>query len=257
MGDLEAGLLRFAIPFPGLDHVGQMVVTYSLIVVVLLLFVVWWATRKLSLVPRGWQNVFEMLLNWLGGFMSDIMGKHSGPKYLPLIASFFLFVLGCNLIGLVPGCASPTANINTNLALALIAFLATFFVGIKEIGIKGYIKHKLGPVAAIAPVLFLLETIGEFSRPISLTLRLFGNIMGEDVLIMVLNKLAAMLGYIPMIPVMLAIMILPIITSLVQAFIFALLPTIYFAGAIGWGEHKHTEKHAAAASVPADAGLVK
>ncbi len=183
-----------------------MIVTNTIFVLIIVLGISWWATRRLQLIPRGWQLIFEMTLGWLGGFMSDIMGKKSGPRYLPLIASFFLFVLAGNLIGLIPGCTSPTSNINTNLGLALIAFLATFFVGIREIGLKGYLKHKMGPVLAIAPVLFLLETVGEFSRPISLTLRLFGNIMGEDVLIMVLNKLAGMLGYIPMIPVMMAIL---------------------------------------------------
>jgi len=243
LGSLEAGIFKFVMPFPGLSHTGQVIVTNTIFVFIIVLGISWWATRRLSLVPRGWQLIFEMTLGWLGGFMSDIMGKKSGPRYLPLIASFFLFVLAGNLIGLIPGCTSPTSNINTNLGLALIAFLATFFVGIREIGLKGYLKHKMGPVLAIAPVLFLLETVGEFSRPISLTLRLFGNIMGEDVLIMVLNKLAGMLGYIPMIPVMMAILILPIITSLVQAFIFALLPTIYFAGAMGWGEHEQHSEH--------------
>jgi F-type H+-transporting ATPase subunit a len=240
---LEAGIFKYVIPFPGLDHIGQMIVTNTLFVIIILLGISWWSTRRLQLVPRGWQLIMEMTMGWLNGFVTDIMGKKSGPRYLPLIASLFLFVLVGNLIGLIPGCTSPTSNINTNLGLALIVFLMTFFVGIREIGLKAYLKHKMGPVLAIAPVLFLLETVGEFSRPISLTLRLFGNIMGEDVLIMVLNKLAGMLGYLPMIPVMMAILILPIITSLVQAFIFALLPTIYFAGAIGWGDVEEHGEH--------------
>jgi F-type H+-transporting ATPase subunit a len=143
---LEAGIFKFVIPFPGLDHNAQMIVTNTIFVIIILLGIGWWATRRLQLIPRGWQLIMEMMLGWLKGFMVDIMGKKSGPRYLPLIASLFLFVLAGNLIGLVPGCTSPTSNINTNLGLALIVFLMTFYVGIKEIGLKAYLRHKMGPV---------------------------------------------------------------------------------------------------------------
>jgi len=234
MGELEVGM-EFGIPFPGLGGHDSVIFTNTLIVMLLIFVLGLLIVRRLRLErPSKPQLVLEMTLNWLKGLMSDIIGE-SGVRYLPLIATLFIFVLFANLIGLVPGLVSPTSNLNTNFGLAIIVFIATPYVGIREMGIKSFLRHRMGPVLALAPLMFVLETIGEFSRPVSLTLRLFGNIMGEDILVMVINKLASMIYYVPI-----TVIVLPflIITGLVQAFIFALLPTIYFGGAAAWGE-KH------------------
>jgi F-type H+-transporting ATPase subunit a len=128
-------------------------------------------------------------------------------------------------MGLIPGFFSPTANINTTLACALIAFITTHIIGIKAHGLK-YIKHFLGPIWWMAPLMLPIEIIGHLSRILSLTLRLFGNIMGEDLVLAILLMLAGMfLAPLPM-------MFLAIFTSFVQAFIFSLLTMLYISGAM-------------------------
>jgi F-type H+-transporting ATPase subunit a len=235
MEGLPSGL-EFGIPIPGLDRSDQVIFTNALIVMALIFIASLIIIRGMSVKrPTRWQVILEYTINWLYKTMEDIIGR-GGSRYLPLIASLFLYVLIGNLIGLVPGFVSPTSNISHNLALALIVFFATPVVGIKHVGFKAFIKHRMGPVVALAPVFFILETIGEFARPVSLTLRLFGNIKGEDILIAVINKIAGMIYYVP---ITVVIIPLALITSFVQALIFALLPTIYFAGAAGWGEEEH------------------
>jgi F-type H+-transporting ATPase subunit a len=186
------------------------------------------ASRQISLVPKGAQNVFELIVGGLEEFMVEVTGEE-GRAFFPYIACVFLFIMFCNLIGLVPGFLSPTANINTTLALALCTFVYTHFLGVKYHGAK-YIKHFLGPIPALAPLFFPIEVIGHFARVLSLTLRLFGNIMGEDLVLMILLFLAGMfLAPLPM-------MFLAVFTSVVQAFVFTLLSMMYFAGSM---EHAH------------------
>jgi len=188
----------------------------------------WLASRRISLVPKGAQNVFELVVSGLEEFMVDVTGEE-GRAFFPFIASFFLFIMLCNLIGLLPGFYSPTANVNTTLALALCTFIYTHYLGIKYHGAK-YIKHFLGPIPALAPLFFIIELVGHFARVLSLTLRLFGNIMGEDLVLTILLFLAgAFLAPLPM-------MFLAVFTSVVQAFVFTLLSMMYFAGAM---EHAH------------------
>ncbi|HEC80520.1 MAG TPA: ATP synthase F0 subunit A [Firmicutes bacterium] len=228
--------LEFGIPFPGLGFHDQVIFTNALIVMALIFISSLFIVRGISLKrPTRWQIILEGTLNWLANIMEETIGS-GGSRYLPLIASLFIYVLVGNLISIIPGCVSPTSNLTHNLALALIVFFATPVVGIMHIGFKNFFKHRLGPVLALSPLFFVLETIGEFSRPVSLTIRLFGNIRGEEILIAVINKIASMIYYIPITVVILP---LTLITGFVQAFIFALLPTIYFAGAAGWGEEEH------------------
>jgi len=203
-------------------------VSYAVLVALILLGLGWLASRRISLVPKGAQNVFELVVSGLEEFMVDVTGEE-GRAFFPFIASFFLFIMLCNLIGLLPGFYSPTANVNTTLALALCTFIYTHYLGIKYHGAK-YIKHFLGPIPALAPLFFIIELVGHFARVLSLTLRLFGNIMGEDLVLTILLFLAgAFLAPLPM-------MFLAVFTSVVQAFVFTLLSMMYFAGAM---EHAH------------------
>ena len=203
-------------------------VTYAWVIMALLLGLGFLASRKISLVPWGAQNVFELVVSGLEEFMVDITGEE-GRAFFPYIATVFLFIMSCNLIGLLPGFLSPTANINTTLSLALCTFIYTHYLGIKYHGVK-YIKHFLGPIPALAPLFFPIEIIGHFARVLSLTLRLFGNIMGEDLVLTILLFLAGMfLAPLPM-------MFLAVFTSVVQAFVFTLLSMMYFAGSM---EHAH------------------
>ena len=203
-------------------------VTYSWVIILILVGLGLLASRSISLVPKGAQNVFELVIGGLEDFMVEITGEE-GRSFFPFIATFFLFIMFCNLIGLLPGFLSPTSNINTTLSLALCTFVYTHYLGIKYHGAK-YIKHFLGPIPALAPLFFPIEIIGHFARVLSLTLRLFGNIMGEDLVLAILLFLAGMfLAPLPM-------MFLAVFTSVVQAFVFTLLSMMYFAGSM---EHAH------------------
>jgi F-type H+-transporting ATPase subunit a len=203
-------------------------VTYAWLIMGLLVVLGVLASKNVSLVPAGAQNVFELLVGGLEEFMVEITGEE-GRAFFPYIGTAFLFILFCNLIGLLPGFLSPTSNINTTLAFALCTFVYTHYLGVKFHGAK-YIKHFLGPIPWLAPLFFPIEIIGHCARVLSLTLRLFGNIMGEDLVLLILIFLAGQfLAPLPM-------MFLAIFTSLVQAFIFTLLSMMYFAGSM---EHAH------------------
>ncbi len=217
--DLLTGAFNLHIP----PHI-----TYTWLIMLILLGLGLMASRSVSLVPAGAQNVFELIISGLEEFMVEITGEE-GRSFYPYIATLFLFILTCNLIGLLPGFFSPTANINTPLSMALCTFVFTHFLGIKYHGVK-YIKHFLGPIPWLAPLFFPIEIIGHTARVLSLTLRLFGNIMGEDLVLAILLLLAGkFLAPLPM-------MFLAVFTSTVQAFIFTLLSMMYFAGSM---EHAH------------------
>jgi F-type H+-transporting ATPase subunit a len=202
--------------------------SYAVLVGLILLGLGWLASRQISMVPKGAQNVFELMVGGLEEFMVDVTGEE-GRAFFPFIATLFLFIMFCNLIGLIPGFKSPTSNINVPLSMALCTFVFTHYLGIKYHGAK-YIKHFLGPIPWLAPMFFIIETIGHFARVLSLTLRLFGNIMGEDLVLTMLLFLAGM--YLAPLPMM----FLAVFTSVVQAFVFTLLAMMYFAGSM---EHAH------------------
>src|SRR3989338_4396071 len=150
---------------------------------------------------------------------------HGGKKYLPLIGTLAFFILSCNLIGLIPGFVSPTANINTNAAMAVVVFLSYHYIGIKKHGIVKYIKSFTGPIWWMAPLMLPVEIISHLARPLTLTLRLFGNIKGEDIILVILASVFPLLAPVPM-------MFLAILTSIIQTVIFSLLSMFYIAGAL-------------------------
>lgn len=173
--------------------------------------------------PSGVQNLLETVVGGLENFVVDIMGPE-GKHYLSLIGSLFLFILVCNLMGLIPGFDSPTANINTTLALALVSFTATHYIGIKRHGFS-YIKHFMGPMWALAPLMLPIELISHFARVMSLTFRLFGNMVAKHKLLLVLALLAPYIAPVP-------ILGLGLLVAFVQALVFTLLTMLYLAGSI-------------------------
>ncbi|MBL7211052.1 MAG: F0F1 ATP synthase subunit A [Desulfobacteraceae bacterium] len=180
--------------------------------------------RSIKIVPGKRQNVLEAIVGGLEDFMVEITGPE-GRFFFPFIATVFLYILICNLIGLIPGLYSPTANLNTTLALAICTFLYTHIIGIKFHGPK-YIKHFLGPVWWLAPLMFPIEVIGHLARIMSLSIRLFGNIFGKETVLGILFMLAGM--YLAPLP----ILFLGILVSVIQALVFMLLSIIYFVGAM-------------------------
>ena len=218
------------------DHVAM-----AWVVIIILGTLAYLATRRLREVPGLAQNVMEVVIETLQGLVEGIIGHH-GRRYLPLIGALGLFILFSNLLGLFPGMKSPTANINTTAGLAVVTFFAYHCYGIREVGAITYLKHFAGPVGELPkplliimgpvmiPVFFLVEVIGHLSRPISLTIRLFGNIFGEDAVILFLFFLAPLIAPIPM-------MGLAIFTSVVQTLVWVMLSTIYIAGAVEAAHH--------------------
>lgn len=208
-----------------LEHLLLPHVTYTWVVMLILIVGAKLLVRKVQLIPEsGGQNFMEVVISGIEEFMVDITGEE-GRYYFPIIGTLSLFILFSNYMGMIPGFYGPTSNFNTTLACALIAVLYTHVIGVKFHGAK-YIKHFLGPIWWLSPLIFPIELIGHTARVISLSIRLFGNIFGEELVLAILFFLAGL--YLAPLP----IMFLGLFTGLVQAFIFVLLTMMYFAGAI-------------------------
>jgi F-type H+-transporting ATPase subunit a len=211
------------------------------------------ARTKDPVVPAaelGSRNIAELLVQLLASQSDAIIGKR-GRKYLPFFGTFFFFILAANLSGLLPGFAAPTANLNTTLGLALVSFIGYNVIGVREQGMS-YVKHFFGPMTslpaksfvgkiALSPVLllsmmffFILEAFSHGFRPVSLSLRLFGNMMGDHQVIEAFINLTKLV-----VPV--AFYAMGTLVSVIQAFVFTLLSMIYVALAVS---HDHEEKHA-------------
>ncbi|HEY6838542.1 MAG TPA: F0F1 ATP synthase subunit A [Geobacteraceae bacterium] len=211
-------------------HIGEAscdAIAYTWLIMILLLVLGKLATSSMKSVPGGLQNFMEVIVGGIEKMVVETMGEHGRP-FFPLIATLAIFVLVSNLIGLIPGFFPPTANINTTAACAVVVFVTTHIVGVKHHGI-GYIKHFLGPIAWLAPIMFFIEVIGHFSRVISLTLRLFGNMNGHELVLIIFFGLAPFLVPLPM-------MLMGVLVSFIQAFVFMLLAMIYIQGSL---EHAH------------------
>ena len=200
------------------DHV-----TYTWFVMLVLILVAFLASRSISMIPTGVQNLMESVITGIEGLIEETMGEE-GKAFFPLIATFALFILVSNLIGLIPGFYPPTANLNTNAALALIVFFMTHIVGFKKHGMA-YVKHFMGPIIWLAPLMFVIEIIGHLARPLSLTLRLFGNMYGHEIVLMIFLALVPLFLPIPM-------MLMGVLVAFIQTFVFTLLAMIYIAGAL-------------------------
>jgi F-type H+-transporting ATPase subunit a len=199
------------------------VVSYTWFVMAALALFAFLATRRLSILPGRFQNVMEVIIGGFDSLLTDTMG-HEGRKFFPLIATLGLYILTSNLLGLIPGFESPTANLNTTVSLAVVVFVMTHVVGVKVHGLK-YFKQFMGPVWWLTPLMMPIEIISHLSRPLSLSVRLFGNIMGEDIVLAVVLLLVPLLVPLPVFALM-------IFTSCIQTLVFMLLAMMYIAGAM-------------------------
>ncbi len=206
-----------------ISEAGCDAIAYTWLIIALLVLLSILATKGLKAVPGGLQNFMEVIVGGIENMVVETMGEHGKP-FFPLIATLALFILVSNLIGLVPGFFPPTANINTTAACAVVVFVATHVVGVKEHGFK-YLKHFMGPILWLAPMMFFIEVIGHLSRVISLTLRLFGNMNGHELVLMIFFGLAPFLVPLPM-------MLMGVLVSFIQAFVFMLLAMIYIQGSL-------------------------
>lgn len=184
--------------------------------------------------PGTVQQALELLLEGISSLMADIIGPHA-RRFFPLLGALFMYILAGNLLGLVPGFVSPTSNINVTAGCAVIVFLYYNYQGFKTHGFRKYMAHFAGPSLVIAPLLFVIEIISHMARPFSLSVRLFGNIYAEELIIGSLNALFPFLIALP-------VMALALFASTVQAFIFIVLTMVYIGGAV---EHAHEEPQGA------------
>lgn len=203
-------------------------VIYAWVVIALIVGLGALAAKGIQMVPTKAQNVSELIVSGMEEFMVDITGEE-GRWLFPLAGTVFLYVFIGNLVGLVPGFFPPTANLNTTASIALVVFTFTHVIGIKYHG-AAYVKHFMGPVWWMSPLIFVIEIIGHFARILSLSFRLFGNMMGHEIVLAILFGLAG--AFFAPLP----IMALGIFVAFVQAFVFFLLSIIYFSGAM---EHAH------------------
>lgn len=181
------------------------------------------ATRKIDLYPGKFQNVMEVIISGLDSLLTETMG-HEGRRFFPLIATLGLYILTSNLLGLIPGFESPTSNLNVTVSMAIIVFCMTHIVGVRVHGIK-YIKQFMGPVWWLTPLMLPIEIVSHLSRPLSLSVRLFGNIEGGHIVVAVLFILVPLLVPLP-------ILVLKIFISFIQTLVFMLLSMMYIGGAM-------------------------
>ena len=205
-------------------------VTHMLLAAGLALILVRSAMSNLQLVPKGTQNLMEAYINGVLQMGTDVMGKENARRYVPLIATIGLFVAIANLIGVIPGFEAPTAFLEFALTLALTVFVYYNFEGIRKQGVIKYFKHFLGPVWWLYWLMFPIEIVSHFSRLVSLSFRLFGNVKGDDMFLMVILMLAPWI--LPMVPFALLTFM-----ALLQAFIFMMLTTVYIGSAIAVEDH--------------------
>jgi F-type H+-transporting ATPase subunit a len=216
--------------FINLGHFGHQYphVVYSWVVMAILVILSYIGAKTLQMIPTKGQNVLEALVGGIEDFMIGVTGEE-GRWLFPLAATIFIYIFICNLVGLIPGFFPPTANLNTTLSCALVVVVFTHIIGVMYHG-GAYIKHFMGPVWWMIPIIFPIEIIGHVARILSLSFRLFGNMMGHELVLAILFGLAG--AFFAPLP----IMALGIFVALVQAFVFFLLTIMYFSGAM---EHAH------------------
>jgi F-type H+-transporting ATPase subunit a len=181
----------------------------------------WAATRGLRVAPSGSQAVVETIVLIIDEQIAGLLGRDATP-FLPLLGTLFLYLAAANLSGVVPGLRAPTAEIETPAALACIVFFSVHFYGVRFQGLSEYLKGYLEP----NPVLLPLNILSEVTRSFSLGMRLFGNIMSDELVIAIVLAVAGLLMPIPF-------MAFAILVGLVQAYIFTVLAAVYIGGGIG------------------------
>jgi len=219
VNDLLGG--RFVVP----PHV----VMETIVVIALILIFAIFRTRYSVESPGRLQQAFELFVEFVNEQLESNVG-HDGHKYLGIVGTLAVFLIACNLLGLIPGLMSPTSNVNVPAGCAVVVFLYYQFQGLRKQGLVPYVKHFMGPVWWLAPLMLPIELISHFARPATLTIRLFANIMAEELVI------AIFFGLFPLI-VPLPFMAFAIFGGLLQAFIFCTLTMVYLGGAVATEEH--------------------
>jgi len=190
------------------------------VVIGLVLAFAWVATRGRGLIPGPWQQIAELLVQWFKELVHDALGEAYKEQYFPLICALFIFLLMCNWIGVLPGMDEPTKDINTTLGLGLMGFVIAHGTAIKVKGLKQYLKEYFEPMFFLMP----LNVVGEVAKVISISFRLFGNIMGGSIIIIVVSHLVYGLLLPPFLYGFFGLFV-----GTVQAFVFTMLTLVYIS----------------------------
>jgi len=218
---------------------------FAAVVAVGLSLIAWRYARKPAIVPHGWQNFLELLVEGIDRFVQSVIGK-AGRAHTPFIGTLFLYIWLMNLSVLIPGMKSATSSLNTTAALAMVVFCYVQWIGLKENGPLRYLAHLAGSPRdvvgwALVPLMLPIHVLGECIKPLSLSLRLGFNVFAEDVLLAVLVGLGIVAGAALRLPVgiPLQVFVLPLVLifSTVQALVFSLLSSVYISLIVPHGEH--------------------
>lgn len=214
--------------------------THVLVAMVVVAFIIWGCvsfakglrSKDQGLVPprtMNLRNFFEYMTESVYGLVEGAVGPKNTPRFFPLIGALWLFILFSNLFALIPGFVAPTDSLKTNVGLALLVFFATHYYGVREHG-AAYFKHFLGPNLALAPLMLPIEIISHLARPLSLSVRLMGNMMADHKVIMSFFALVPFLVPVPF-------YILGILVCVIQALVFCTLAAVYIGMAVEHEEH--------------------
>jgi F-type H+-transporting ATPase subunit a len=220
MGDLGR-IHQLIVPFFGYDltfNVEAIAMTWIAIIFLLIFGVL--AARKKSVIPGPLQVVGELIVGNLFQLTEDTLDKELAKKYGPLICALFMFLVACNWLGIIPFLEEPTKDINTPLALGLLGFFIAHYSGIRTKGLKTYLKHYLEPFFIMLP----LNIVSELANVVSISFRLFGNIMGGAIIILVVSYLSYSLVLPPFLNAFFGLFV-----GTIQAFVFTMLTTVYIS----------------------------
>lgn len=220
-------------------------IAFSILISCILSFIFYLGSRRREMIPHGFQNFMELIVDNFRTFVINILGP-DGEEHVPFLGTLFIFILVMNLFGLIPFMASPSSNLNITLALGITVFIMVQYLNIRNMGFKGFLYHMAGsPKNAIgwflAPLMFPIEILTQISRPITLALRLFGNILGEKILVAFFAMVGITLLY--FFPIQLPFIFLGMLTSTIQALVFTLLSTIYILLSVPHVDKHHDDHH--------------
>lgn len=222
-------------------------IIFSVIIASLISLVFYIGTKNKELIPKGLQNFLEFVVEALHTLVVGVLGKE-GEKYVPFLGTLFVYILIMNIFGLIPLMKSPSSSLNVTIGLSIVVFVLVQYLNIKNMGFFGFLYHLAGEPKgalgwAMAPLLFPIELLTQISRPVTLSLRLFGNVLGEDILLgafAVFGVALAVMWEFPIgLPLQTPFMFLAILTSFMQALVFTLLSTVYIMLSVPHTEDEH------------------
>ena len=224
------------------------VVIFAWLVGLLIILVAFIASRRPQMIPGKLQNLVETLVEGLYNFIAGIIGERHAARFVPFLGTLGIYIWCMNLFGLIPFMESPTSNLNVTFALAIVVFLYAQWIGIRGLGLIGYVDHLMGQPRnmtgwLLVPLMLPIHILGELAKPISLSCRLFGNVFGEDMLLVAFVSLGVTTlawSNLPIgLPLQLPFLVLALLTSTLQAMVFMVLSTIYILLMLPHEAHGH------------------